>query len=149
MQKIIHGVHTTRWDGRLEKISNQPLVLLDGAHNEEGAYALRDYIKEFVPLPLILVFAAMRDKKIERMASILFPLAKKIILTSFPYFRAFQPEELMEAIPSAKRGVICEPDAKKAFRIARELAGPSGVVIVTGSLFLVGAIKKISRSSSL
>jgi dihydrofolate synthase/folylpolyglutamate synthase len=149
MDKIIQGVQTTRWDGRLEKISNQPLVLLDGAHNEEGAYALRDYIKEFVPLPLILVFAAMRDKKIERMASILFPLAKKIILTSFPYFRAFQPEELMEAIPSAKRGVICEPDAKKAFRIARELAGPSGVVIVTGSLFLVGAIKKISRSSSL
>ncbi len=147
VDKIIQGVQTTRWDGRLEKISEEPLVLLDGAHNEEGAIALRDYIREFVPSPLILVFAAMRDKKIERIANILFPLAKKVIFTSFPYFRAFQPEELKETIRSARKGTICEPDAEKAFRMAQILAGSSGAVVVTGSLFLVGAVKKISRSS--
>lgn len=147
-EKIIQGIQTTRWEGRLEAVSREPLVLLDGAHNEEGAIALRDYIHEFFPFPLILVFAAMRDKKIDRMAEILFPLAKTVILTRFPYFRSCQPEELIEKISIGTQRVLCEPDAERAFRMAQRLAGRDGIVLVAGSLFLVGEIKKIARNSA-
>lgn len=145
-EKIILGVQTTRWEGRLEAISRDPLVLLDGAHNEEGAGALRDYIREFVSSPLVLVYAAMRDKKIERMTDILFPLAETVILTRFPYFRGCPPEELMQRIAAGDKKILCEPDTGRAFRMARKLAGPDGVVLVAGSLFLVGEIKKIVRN---
>ncbi len=144
-EKIIQGIQTTRWEGRLEIVSRNPLVILDGAHNEEGAGALRDYIREFVPSPPILVYAAMRDKKVERMADILFPHAETVILTRFPYFRASPPEELAQRIPESGKKILCEPDSGKAFRMAKQLAGHDGVVLVAGSLFLVGEIKKIIR----
>jgi dihydrofolate synthase/folylpolyglutamate synthase len=146
-EKIIQGIQTTRWEGRLESISQKPLVLLDGAHNEEGADALKDYIREFVSSPVVLVYASMRDKKIKRIADILFPLAKIVILTRFPYYRACPPEELAEQVACEKKKILCEPDAERAFRMAQQLAGPDGIVVVAGSLFIVGEIKKIIRNS--
>ncbi len=148
-EKIIRGIESTRWEGRLEPIPGEPLVLLDGAHNEEGAVILREYIKKHISAPLVLVFAAMQDKKIERIAEILFPLADKVLLTRFPFFRACPPEKIREKVPAYKKKILCEPDAGKAFRLAQELARPGGVVLVAGSLFLVGEIKKITRDRCL
>ncbi len=142
-EKIIQGIQTTRWDGRLEAVSEKPLVLLDGAHNAEGALALRNYIQGDVSAPLILVYASMRDKNIGRMADILFPLADKVVLTHFPYFRAAQPEELKDKAHKYKDRILCEPNAGQALRHALEMSGPEGTVLVTGSLFLIGEIKKI------
>jgi len=144
-EKIIHAIKTTRWEGRLEILSQKPLVLLDGAHNEEGAEALGVYIKEFAHSPVVLVYASMRDKKIERIAKILFPLAQRVILTRFPYYRALPPEELAEKLAWSDRKIICEQDAGKAFRMAKRLAGSGGTVVVAGSLFLIGEIKKMIR----
>jgi dihydrofolate synthase/folylpolyglutamate synthase len=147
-EKIISGIETTRWEGRLESIPGRPHVLLDGAHNEEGAVILRDYVKKYVSAPVVLLFAAMRDKKLQRMGDILFPLAEKVLLTRFPYFRACPPEEIKEQTPAFENKIICEPDVGKAFRKAQKLAGPEGVVLVAGSLFLIGEIKKITRGSA-
>jgi dihydrofolate synthase/folylpolyglutamate synthase len=147
--KILRGVESTCWEGRLEFLPGKPRILLDGAHNEEGAVVLREYVKKHISAPLILLFAAMRDKKIQRIADILFPLAKKVLLTRFPYFRACPPEEIREQTPAHENKIICEPDAHKAFRKAQELAGPDGVVLVAGSLFLVGEIKKFTREPAL
>jgi len=141
-EKIILGIETTRWYGRLEVICRRPLVLLDGAHNEEGARALEKYVREFVPAPVILVYAAMQDKKIEKIADILFPLAEKVILTRFPYFRAEEPDEMRDRLQGFKDRIVCEPDARKAFEMAIQSAGARGSILITGSLFLVGEIKK-------
>jgi len=141
-KKIIEGIEKTEWDGRLEMLSNNPLVILDGAHNEEGARALKKYAEDFLPSPLVLVFAVMRDKKIAKIADILFPLAEKIILTCFPYFRAAKPEDIRDAVQSFKNRMILEPDVKKALDLALKSAGSRGCVLVAGSLFLVGEIKK-------
>jgi dihydrofolate synthase/folylpolyglutamate synthase len=84
----------------------------------------------------------MRDKKIAKIADILFPLAEKIILTCFPYFRAAKPEDIRDAVQSFKNRMILEPDVKKAFDSALKSAGSRGCVLVAGSLFLVGEIKK-------
>jgi dihydrofolate synthase/folylpolyglutamate synthase len=143
--KILEGIRTARWEGRLETISHRPLVLLDGAHNEEGVTALRKYIEDFLIPPIILVFAAMRDKEIEKIADILFPFSEKVILTRFPYFRAATPEELKEKVLRHKSRIILEPDVKQAYTLALKMAGPEGTVLVAGSLFLVGEIKRIAN----
>jgi dihydrofolate synthase/folylpolyglutamate synthase len=74
---ILRGVETARWEGRLEIFSENPLVLLDGAHNEEGAQALKAALEDLVSAPIILVFALMRDKKIEKWLMSFFLLPKE------------------------------------------------------------------------
>jgi dihydrofolate synthase/folylpolyglutamate synthase len=141
-EKIIEGIERVKWEGRLEVISRRPLIILDGAHNIEGALVLKKYIKDFLSPPLILVFAMMRDKEIGKITDILFPLAEKVILTRFPFFKAASPEDI-EAQASAFQGqIIIEPDPLKSLKLAVRRAGSEGRVIVAGSLFLVGEIKK-------
>ncbi len=144
-KKIVEGVETAGWPGRLEVISCRPLVVLDGAHNVEGAQALRKYARDFLPSPLILVFAIMRDKEVEKVARLLFPLAERVILTRFPYFRSSSPEEIMERAPAFRDRFVLESDPHRAFSLAQRLAGPDGCVLVAGSLFLVGEIKKSGK----
>jgi len=140
---ILRGVETARWDGRLELFSENPLVLLDGAHNEEGAQALKTYIQDSVSTPVILVFALMRDKKIEKIADVLFPLAEKVILTRFPYFRATAPEEIHKKTRKYQDKIILEPDVFKAVQKAVREAKNQKTVVIAGSLFLVGEVKKL------
>jgi len=147
--KIVQGIETTRWEGRLEMISQKPLILLDGAHNEEGALALRKYIEDFVPYPLILVFATMRDKKIEQVAEILFPLARKIIFTQFPFFKAASPEEIKNRTSKFKERIVLEPDMRKAVNLALQSVEAKEAILITGSLFLVGEVKKIWESKNI
>jgi len=145
-EKIIQGIEETRWEGRLEVLSRCPLVILDGAHNEEGAKALRDYVQEFISTPFTLVVAFMRDKKIAKMANLLFPLAEKIILTRFPYFRAAEPEEISAQALHFKEKFVLEPDAKKAIKKAFSETSPQGCIVITGSLYLAGEVKKFFKN---
>ncbi|MGD0783170.1 MAG: folylpolyglutamate synthase/dihydrofolate synthase family protein, partial [Candidatus Aminicenantales bacterium] len=70
---ILAGLAAAEWPGRLEAVGRRPLVLLDGAHNEDGARALAAYIRDFVRGPLVLVFAMLKDKAVGRAAGLLFP----------------------------------------------------------------------------
>lgn len=156
--KIIEGIETTSWPGRLEIVSKDPLVFMDGAHNEEGAKALLNYAEEFMPRPLTLVFGAMRDKAVGRIAEILFPAADRIILTGFSYFKAFLPNEILARTPEIlKSRCILEPDSRLALEkamspISSEKSGkgiPSvskGSVLIAGSLFLVGEMKPLFQN---
>jgi len=148
-ETMIQGIESTLWEGRLEKISQSPLIVLDGAHNIEGAEALKKYIEDFLPSPLTLVFAAKRDKKIIEIAEILFPCAEKIILTRFPFRKAAHPEELLKIIPVVWYDRISiEPDPMRAFAMSiKESANKDheGCVLIAGSLFLVGEAKKFLK----
>lgn len=141
-EKIKKGIETVTWPGRLEKIRRKPDVILDGAHNQEGAKALGNYLRKYAASPVILVFAVMRDKKIKALADILFPLCEEVILTRFPYYRAAYPDEVRNKAQKYIDKIEVEPDLNKAMHIAVEKAAPNGTVIVAGSLFLVGEVKK-------
>ncbi|NQT79730.1 MAG: bifunctional folylpolyglutamate synthase/dihydrofolate synthase [Candidatus Aminicenantes bacterium] len=141
-KKIIEGIETTKWEGRLELVSRNPLIILDGAHNIEGAKALKKYINDFLPSKLILVFAIKRDKEITKIAEILFPLAEKIIITRFPYFKAASPEDIKAKAQGFQDRLLLEPDVNQAMNLALRCAGSDGCVLAAGSLFLVGEIKK-------
>jgi dihydrofolate synthase/folylpolyglutamate synthase len=148
-KKIIEGIEGVKWEGRLEAISRQPLIILDGAHNVEGALVLKKYIKDFLSPPLVLVFAVMRDKEIGKIADILFPLAEKVILTQFPFVKAASPEDIEVQASSFQGRIIIEPDPLKSLKLAVRRAGSEGCVMVAGSLFLVGEIKKAWGRSSI
>ncbi len=143
MKKIIQGIRRTRWPGRLEVVHRRPLVVLDGAHNEEGARALQAYIRNFLPRPLTLVFGIMRDKKIKKVARFLFPLADVIFLTGFPYRRAASPEQIKDETRGIGGEAVLEPDTRKAIQRALEITPRHGSVLITGSLFLVGEAKRL------
>jgi dihydrofolate synthase/folylpolyglutamate synthase len=141
--KILESVRETCWEGRLETVRTRPLVLLDGAHNIEGVTALASHIKEVIRRPVVLVFAAMEDKDLRAMTRILFPIAATVVLTRVPYKRSATPEALLAAAPTFKGPVLLEPDTRRAVDLALSLSGGRAPVVIAGSLFLIGEVKRL------
>jgi dihydrofolate synthase/folylpolyglutamate synthase len=141
---IESGIRETRWPGRLQVIAGRtgwPEVVLDVAHNPAGAWALRSALSErYEDRPLIFVFGAMRDKAISEMTEILFPLADRVIATRPENPRAASTEEIRQA--AARTGVEIEAveNVGRALERARVLASAGAVVVVTGSIYLVGEV---------
>ncbi|MFQ6083311.1 MAG: bifunctional folylpolyglutamate synthase/dihydrofolate synthase [Candidatus Aminicenantia bacterium] len=140
--KIIKGIEEVNWPGRLEIISAKPKILLDGAHNLEGIKAIKKFIKDFIPGPITLVFAIMKDKEIEKITQSIFPIAKNVILTKFPYYRAADPKKFKRLASQFEDKIIIEYTPLKALEKAKQLSSPDETILVTGSLYLVGEIKK-------
>ncbi len=141
--KILTAVRETRWEGRLETVRRRPLVVLDGAHNVEGVTALVSHIKEVIRRPVVIVFAAMKDKDLRAMTRILFPAASAIILTRVPYKRSATPEELLAAAPPFKGRVLLERDTRRAVDLALAESHGRTPVVIAGSLFLIGEVKRL------
>lgn len=139
------GISEARWPGRLEHVAPNPDTILDGAHNPAGAQALARYLQHFYSHRRIwMIFAAMREKAVGQVGSILFPLADELIFTAPEYYRAVPPEELREL---AGRGQAIGKVAD-AIEYAQSHASAEDVIVITGSLYLVGEARaKLSRHS--
>jgi dihydrofolate synthase/folylpolyglutamate synthase len=144
---IERGIRETRWPGRFQVIprrAGSPELILDVAHNPAGAWALRSALSErYDDRPLVFVFGAMRDKAISEMTEILFPLATRVIATRPENPRAASPEEIREA--ASRTGVEVETIADVKAALETALAGTAGkaVVVVTGSIYLVGEAMRL------
>ncbi len=140
---IRQGLIHTRWPGRLERLAQDPRILLDGAHNPAGASMLARVLK---PLKkkgrLILVTGVMADKDVDGILGKLVPLADMVIFTRPRYFRAADPATLAKRVAAAERPVLTEATIPDAIRRARELAGPADHIVITGSLYTVGEAKE-------
>jgi dihydrofolate synthase/folylpolyglutamate synthase len=131
------GIAATRWPGRLEQIARQPEIILDGAHNLAGTRALVQYIQRFYAGRRIwLIYGVMRDKAVGEMASVLFPLAHRIIVTAPANSRAMPPEN----IPAP--GATLTHNVREALDLLRE-ADAGDVIFITGSLFVVGEARAL------
>jgi dihydrofolate synthase/folylpolyglutamate synthase len=144
-EHIQRGLATAEWPGRLELFQAEPLVFLDGAHNPAGARALvRFWEENFADRRVILVYGAMRDKAVPEIAEILFPKAAAVVLTRPEQFRAAAPETVRDLAGHLNPNIVIESEPSAA--LARALAAASrqgrDVIFVTGSLFLVGDIKR-------
>ena len=149
-EAAIKGVANARHPGRLELWEGRPRILFDGAHNPAAARALRDHLDEFVNEPITMVIGAMRDKALNEMGSILFPAANKVILTELDNPRAASVDALQSAVP-ATFDVIRVHRASSvddALRIAKEVTPADGLICVTGSLYLVGAVQNFLADQS-
>ena len=133
---IEHGIAAARWPGRIDRIAESPEIILDGAHNPAGARALADYIQRFYSRShVVLIYGAMRDKAVEEMTGILFPHADEVIATAPRQSRAVDPGTIRAFTDHPN--VRIAPDLSAALRMAR--AQPTDrVILITGSLFLVG-----------
>ena len=138
LSKVADGVARTRWPGRLQRLPGRPPLLVDGAHNPAAARALAEELRRAGPF--VLVFAAMKDKDIAAMGRILFPLARKVVLTRVPGSRAAPPEEMARVVGAAARGARKVERVREALSLARRLAGPRGLVVAAGSLYLAGEV---------
>jgi dihydrofolate synthase/folylpolyglutamate synthase len=118
-------------------------AVFDVAHNPAGAWALRAALSEnFLDRPVTLVFAAMRDKAIQEMADILFPVAEHVVVVHIDNPRAASTEELLQAGSRTGASMVAEESVAAALARAAELTAANGVVVVTGSIFLVGDAMK-------
>lgn len=149
-QAIIDGIESARHPGRLEIWEGPPRILFDGAHNPAAADALRAYLDEFVKEPITMIFGAMRDKALAAMGAILFPRARMLVLTQLDNPRAASLDMLMAAVPdSIDEGTVRRASSPaEAVRLARDFTPANGLVCVTGSLYLVGAVQEILNRES-
>ncbi len=147
---ISRGIAATVWPGRLERIAGQPDIYLDGAHNPAGAREIAVFWEQHLRgRNIYLIYGALRDKAVDEIAGLLFPRAAVVILTSPVQSRAISAPVLAEmAAHHAQRAEVV-PSPIQALERALELASPDDVIFVTGSLYLVGAVRRywISRTS--
>lgn len=144
-ESIIKGIEHTFVEGRMEILNRNPIIIIDGAHNPDGVRKLLISLKEIRIKSFVLLYASMKDKEIEKISKILFPYAKKIVLTKVEETRGEEPENIAKRT-HGKKGFIIERDLEKAYRKALSLCSPSDSLLVTGSLYLAGAVKKTLRS---
>jgi len=137
-----HGVESVKWPGRLQTLSQEPEVIVDGACNAGAMRAVCEYLKTRAATGRTIAVVAMcRDKEISSVLDILGTCASKFILTHVDNPRIMEADELAVNVPDHVETVI-EPDHGKALQKASALAGKDGLVIVTGSLYLVGDVLK-------
>ncbi len=149
---IERGLRAACWPGRLELVpahpaGSGPALLLDGAHNPAGCRVLADYLAahQAARTRRVLVCALMRDKAMEEMLGALRPLFGQVIATTLAVARARDPEEVARAARDQGFEALMIGDPGAALERAEALAGPGGLVVVCGSLYLVGEIRKRLR----
>ncbi len=147
-QQIERGIRETHWPGRFQVIppsaaTHQRTLVLDVAHNPAGAWALRSALSETFPdHAFTLVFGAMQDKAIQEMADILFPIAERVIVTHIDNPRAASTAQLLQAGSRTGAAMLAEETVAGALARAFEITPPDEVIVVTGSIFLVGDTMK-------
>jgi dihydrofolate synthase/folylpolyglutamate synthase len=142
---IGRGLSRVVWPGRIELIPGQPAILLDGAHNPAGCRSLADYLRRHhAGRRKVLVFAVMHDKRSDLMLDVLCPLFDTVITTAVPVARGESPGTLARLAADRHPRTLRADAAAEAIAAARGEAGPEGLVVVAGSLYLVGEIKKLN-----
>lgn len=137
---IRRGLENVRWPGRLEQIASEPAVILDGAANPGAMRRIVDYLKSrFTRENTIGVTAMCGDKDVGAVLSILHELAGACVFTTVDNDRVLAPEDCAHFAPQGMKTIL-EPDPMKAVGRAVSMASHDGLVLVTGSLYLVGII---------
>jgi len=144
---VSSGIENTRWEGRLEIINRMPFIVLDGAQNRESAKTLVAAIKKvFKYKRLILVFGASKDKDIRGMLEEMMPMCDSIILTKSKMLnRALEPAKIEAQILNMKHSIkdmVLTGSTEEALGRALSMARPEDLVLITGSLFIVGEVKE-------
>jgi dihydrofolate synthase/folylpolyglutamate synthase len=150
LPSIRAGLLANRWPGRLEVVSQKPLVMLDGAHNLEAARQLARHLSShFKDRDITMVIGILDDKPYRAMLRLLLPMATRAIITQAKINRAL-PAEKIEA---TARGLVSDiriiPDVGDALRCAVETAAPDSLTLVAGSLYVVGEAKAAFEKGSV
>jgi dihydrofolate synthase/folylpolyglutamate synthase len=142
-EAITRGFVAATWPGRLERVSERPDIYVDGTHNPSGAREIAVFWEQFLAgRNIYLIYGAMRDKAVDEIAGLLFPRASAVIFTTPAQSRAISAPLLAELTAHHARSSEVVPDPAKALTRALELAGAEDVIFITGSLYLVGELRR-------
>jgi dihydrofolate synthase/folylpolyglutamate synthase len=153
-ETVAQGIRQTHWPGRFQVVpaaGDDPEYVLDVAHNPAGAWALRSTLSAYQnvknPRPITMVFGVMRDKAVQEMTEILFPIADHVIVTHANNPRSASANEIRQAAARVTAATDIEEaeDVTSALEKARKRAGSQGLVVITGSIYVVGeAMRKLN-----
>jgi dihydrofolate synthase / folylpolyglutamate synthase len=134
VQAIQIGLDQAHWPGRLELIPGKPQILLDAAHNPEGAQALVDFVKMLEPRAVTLIVAGMKDKDLGSVAQVFSNLNAQVITTRPSLSpRAALPEEIAEHYPRARVAT----NVSMALDLAHQITPKDGVIVIAGTIPLI------------
>ena len=138
-QDIKTGVEETTWPGRIQILSEKPLIVVDGAHNPGAARVLEEVVKnDFSYKRLILVLGVMNDKDIRSIVKEIAGMADHVICSSPEYYRSAKPEDIYRIVSDYSKQCEIIKSLPEAIGRAREMADPDDMILITGSLFTVG-----------
>lgn len=141
-RQIAAGLETAVHPGRLEQIGR---FLLDGAHNPSGAAAVRNFLLDESIRPAAIIFGAVSGKDVRNMLGAIAPLSGNLILTGFASPRAVPPSELasIAAEMFPEKRIETASDPADAIALAESIASDNSIILATGSLYLIGEIRKL------
>jgi dihydrofolate synthase/folylpolyglutamate synthase len=146
---IERGLSRVEWPGRLEVVNEQPLVLLDGAHNPHAAAALVESLKALCPeRPVHLLIGVSSDKAVESIGEIVGPLCVSATCTASRHPRALDPVLLAKRLSPFCPDVHVMSDSADAYTYLLNGVGLNAVIVVTGSLFLAGELRAAIRRAN-
>jgi len=145
---VRNGFSKTKWPGRLEIINRNPLIVVDGAHNPDCMKKLKSAVTEYFNYDkLILVLGILSDKNIKKMVKIISPLSDIVVITKPDTERAADPKIIKNEAEKYIRTVVVKDNVKNALDYAKSIAKKNDMILITGSLYTVGDVKKaINRS---
>ncbi len=144
--KIKCGLKKVSWPGRFEVISNNPSTVVDGAHNPDAMRAVVLSVREIFPgKDVIVIFAVSGDKNIDKLLRELHKLNPFIIITQTQHERSCDARRLKSKAVRYFPGAVGMNSVKEAYKYALNISTPNSLIVCTGSLFLVGEIKKIFK----
>ena len=142
LQGIRKGLLTTRWPGRLEIVSQKPLLMLDGAHNLDAAKQLSRHLRtHFKDRSITMVLGILDDKPYATMLKLLAPMARRVIATQAQTGRALPAEKIAATAQTLTDDVSVIRNVGDALAYAMQTAAPESVILVAGSLYVVGEAK--------
>ena len=143
-ENIRRGLFATKWPGRFEVLSLQPLTVIDGAHNGAAAKSLAETIQNLCSsYSITLLLGMLEDKDVEGFLSEIMPFVDRAVLTKPLSPRALDPMKLKEKISSYPVDIIVEPSISKASLKALSITKPSGMLLGVGSLYMIGEAREV------
>lgn len=143
---IYEGLKNVTWKGRMEIMRTNPVILLDGAHNIDGIDKLQKGIEQYFKYrKLYLIIGILTDKQIDEMLKIITPMAERVIAVTPNSERAEQAEALKEKVLCFNPKCDAYSDYQEAYRYALSLCEEEDLLVVCGSLYMIGDIRKIIK----
>ena len=144
IDNITKSIKSVIWKGRLEVLSNNPYVVIDGAHNIQGIQTLSKNIKKYFEYDnLYLILGILADKDVEEMIKVITPMAKKVYAVTPNSIRAELAEDLKKEIIKYNENCQDYDDYKEAYLTALNDADENDLILASGSLYMVGDMRKI------
>lgn len=147
-KKIIEeSLRNVKWIGRLEVLGKKPLIVIDGAHNIDGIRALRKNVEKYFKYDkMYLLLGILADKQVEEMIEEITPLAEKVYALTPHSERAELSEDLKNEILKYNSNTIALESYEEALKLALSESKEDDLILVSGSLYMIGDMRKIINS---